>query len=84
MFKSVKVISFGPPPSHCTYVDEILGVEDVRDLVAEQVLLGSPKSLNVDVLDDHLQTQEINNISHLPQTLRLQIQVQFLAWPQYN
>lgn len=51
---------------YCTYVNKILGVEDVRDLVAKEVLLGSPESLNVDVLDDHLRMQEMENISYLP------------------
>lgn len=45
------------------YINEILCVEDVRDLVAEEVLLGSPKSVNVDVLDNHLQTNEITTSS---------------------
>lgn len=40
-----------------TYIDEVFGVKNIRDLVAEQILLSSSKPLNVDMLDDHLQTQ---------------------------
>lgn len=38
-----------------TYINEVLGVEDVRDLVAEQILFSPPQPLDVDVLDNHLQ-----------------------------
>lgn len=37
-----------------TYVNEVFGVENVRDLIAEQILLGSPKTLDVNMLYDHL------------------------------
>lgn len=40
-----------------TYIDEVSGVEDIRDLIAEQILFSSSKTLDVDMLDNHLQTK---------------------------
>lgn len=40
-----------------TYINEVFGVENLRDLIAEQILFSSPKTLDVNVLDDHLQSQ---------------------------
>lgn len=48
-----------------TYIDEVFGVEDIRDLIAEQVLFSSSKTLDVDMLDDHLKTKIFYFPSHV-------------------
>ena len=37
-----------------TYINETFGVEDLRDLIAKQILFSSSKALDVDVLDNNL------------------------------
>lgn len=37
-----------------TYINEIFGMENIRDLIAEQILFGSPQTLDVHMLDNHL------------------------------
>ena len=38
-----------------TYIDEVLGVEHVRNLVSQEILLRPAQALDVDMLDHHLQ-----------------------------
>lgn len=40
-----------------TYINEVLGVENIRDLVAKQILFSSSKTLDVDMLDHHLESK---------------------------
>lgn len=37
-----------------TYINEIFGMENIRDLIAKQILFGSPQTLDVHMLDNHL------------------------------
>lgn len=38
-----------------TYINEVSGVENIRDLVAQQILFSPAQTLDVHMLDDHLQ-----------------------------
>lgn len=40
-----------------TYINEVFGVEDIRDFIAKQILFSSSETLNVDMLDNHLQSK---------------------------
>lgn len=42
-----------------TYFNEVFGVEDIRDLIAKEIFFGSSKTLDVDMLDNHLQNKDI-------------------------
>lgn len=40
-----------------TYVNEVPGMEHIRDLIAKQILFSPSKTLDVDMLDNHLYTK---------------------------
>lgn len=38
------------------YVNQIFGLENIRDLITEQILFGSSQTLDVNMLDNYLQS----------------------------